>query len=81
MPSFKVEVVDTTGAGDVFHGGYIFGILKGLSLKDTIQFASALAALKCAKVGGRVGIPNLNETITFLEQNSLSEIVSGLRKS
>ena len=81
IPSFKVKVVDTTGAGDVFHGGYIFGILKGLSLKDTIQFASALAALKCAKVGGRVGIPNLNETITFLEQNSLSEIVSGLRKS
>lgn len=66
VPAFKVEVIDTTGAGDVFHGGYIYGLLKGWSIFDTIRFASALAALKCKKIGGRAGIPGLNEVLNFL---------------
>lgn len=67
-PAFEVNAVDTTGAGDVFHGGYIYGILRGWELGDTIKFASAMAALKCMKIGGRAGIPKLNEIMKFLDE-------------
>ncbi len=67
VPAFKVNVVDTTGSGDVFHGGYVFGILQGWEIIDSIRFASALAAMKCQKIGGRTGIPTLNEVTKFLK--------------
>ncbi|UCH79726.1 MAG: hypothetical protein JSW20_08180 [Nitrospiraceae bacterium] len=60
-PSFKIDVLDTTGAGDVFHGGYIYGLLQKWELKKVTRFASAVAALKCRKLGGRAGIPGLKE--------------------
>ena len=66
VPAFKVKAVDTTGAGDVFHGGYIYGILKEWPIKKTLTFASAVAALKCLKVGGRAGIPSLEEVSIFM---------------
>lgn len=65
-PAFKVDVVDTTGAGDVFHGGYIYGLLQGWDIKEVVRFASAFAALKCRQLGGRAGIPTLKEVTTFL---------------
>jgi len=61
-PAFKVKAVDTTGAGDVFHGGYVFGLLKGWPLEKITRFASAFAALKCLAPGGRTGIPTLERT-------------------
>ncbi len=66
-PAFPIEIVDTTGAGDVFHGGYLFGLLQKWPLKDTIRFASATAALKCRRLGGRAGIPRLSEVQQFLQ--------------
>lgn len=69
VPAFKVNVVDTTGAGDVFHGGYIYGLLQEWNLTDTVRFASAVAALKCRKRGGRAGIPTLDEVISFLKNS------------
>ncbi len=68
VPAFKVHTADTTGAGDVFHGGYIFGILQGWNIMETVRFASAFAALKCKKIGGRAGIPGLDEVLRFLEE-------------
>ncbi len=65
-PAFDVETVDTTGAGDVFHGGYIYGLLSGWNVKEVVRFASAFAALKCRKLGGRAGIPSLEEVKEFL---------------
>jgi sulfofructose kinase len=67
IPAFTVKAVDATGAGDVFHGGYIYGILQGWDIRDTITFASALAAMKCTKIGGRTGIPDLSGVIKFLK--------------
>lgn len=67
-PAFKVDVVDTTGAGDVFHGGYIYGLLQKWDIKEAVRFASAFAALKCRKLGGRAGIPDLNEVTEFLNK-------------
>ena len=65
-PIFEVDVVDTTGAGDVFHGAFIHGLLQGWQLAQTVEFAAAVAALKCAMLGGRAGIPNAEETAEFL---------------
>jgi len=59
VPAFRVPVVDSTGAGDVFHAGSIYGLLQGWSVPDTLRFAAAAAALKCEKLGGRPGIPTL----------------------
>lgn len=67
--AFKVDVVDTTGAGDVFHGAYITGLLHAWDLRRTAVFASAVAAIKCTQLGGRAGIPDLQVTQGFLEQN------------
>jgi sulfofructose kinase len=66
-PGFPVKVVDTTGAGDVFHGAFIYGLLKRWDLKKTTKFANACAAIKCRKLGGRAGIPNLAEAMDFIE--------------
>lgn len=67
-PAFKVEVVDTTGAGDVFHGGYIYGLLQRWDIKDVVRFASAFAGLKCRKLGGRAGIPDLEEVKALMNK-------------
>jgi ribokinase len=66
IPTFKVDVVDTTGSGDVFHGGYIYGLLQKWNIKDVIRFATAFASLKCRKLGGRAGIPSLEEVEALL---------------
>ncbi|UCD36408.1 MAG: hypothetical protein JSU90_06165, partial [Nitrospiraceae bacterium] len=68
-PAFSVDAVDTTGAGDVFHGGYIYSLLMKWDMRRVLRFASAFAALKCRKVGGRAGIPSLQETERFLREN------------
>ena len=65
-PGFNVDAADTTGAGDVFHGAYIYGLLCEWGIKDVVRFASAAAALKCRKPGGREGIPTLKEIEDFL---------------
>lgn len=64
---FKVRVVDTTGAGDVFHGAFIYGLLRSWPLRKTTEFANACAAIKCRKLGGRAGIPALTQVQNFLE--------------
>lgn len=69
VPAFKIQPADTTGAGDVFHGGFIYGLLQQWELKDIIVFTSAIAAMKCTKVGGREGIPSLFEIEAFLAKH------------
>lgn len=70
IPAIPVKAVDTTGAGDVFHGGYIYGLMQGWDICETVRFASAMAALKCTRIGGRAGIPDLLETRQFLTGQS-----------
>jgi sulfofructose kinase len=63
--AFRVDTVDVTGAGDVYHGAYLFGILKGWTLAQKMRYASAAAALKCQSRGARDGIPTFRQTMTF----------------
>jgi sulfofructose kinase len=78
-PSFEVEVVDTTGCGDVFHGAYIVGLLEGWDLHQTAQFASAVSALKATRLGGRAGIPTLERTLAFLAERGIELPLSAER--
>jgi sulfofructose kinase len=71
QPAYKVNVVDTTGAGDTFHGAYLYASLQeSWSPQYRLQFASAVAALKCTRLGGRKGIPTLAETLDFIEKHA-----------
>ncbi len=66
QPAFKVNVVDTTGCGDVFHGAYAAALARGMNVSDRMRFAAAVAALKAAKSGAQKGIPTLAEVHKFL---------------
>jgi sugar/nucleoside kinase (ribokinase family) len=66
IQGFKVNVVDTTGAGDVFHGGFIYGLLQNWEVTKILNFANTVAALKCQHLGGRRGIPTSKEVQEFL---------------
>lgn len=61
VPSYKVDVIDTTGAGDVFHGAFAFGLSTCRDAQQCAHLASAVAAIKCKKLGGRVGIPSFKQ--------------------
>lgn len=70
IPGFKVSVVDTTGAGDVFHGAYAYALSKGMEKRGGLKFAAATAALKCTKQGGRSGIPSCAEVDEFCKNHA-----------
>lgn len=64
--AYLVKACDTTGAGDAFHAGYLFGLLKGYGMPARLRFGAAVAALKCTKPGARTGAPKLREVERFL---------------
>jgi sulfofructose kinase len=66
IDAFAVDVVDTTGAGDTFHGAFCYGLAQGFELARNLVFSSAVAAMKCRKMGGRAGIPTRGEVADFL---------------
>lgn len=66
QPAFRVTAVDTTGCGDAFHAGYIYGLLQNWSLAERLRFAAAVAAIKTRRHGGRSGLPTLVEVEDFL---------------
>jgi sulfofructose kinase len=63
--AYPIDAMDTTGCGDAFHGGLIYAILQNWSTQRALEFASAVAALKCRKMGGRAGLPTLDEVNRF----------------
>lgn len=67
MPAFEVKVVDTTGAGDVFHGAFMVGLIEGMAWLELLRFASATAALSCTRLGARPSIPYRDEVERFLK--------------
>lgn len=72
-PGFVVETVDTTGAGDVFHGAFIGGLLAGWPIERILDFANAMAGLNCTCLGARGGIRS--------EQEALALVAGGSRHS
>jgi sulfofructose kinase len=60
-PAFVVNAVDTTGAGDVFHGAFCYAVLEGMPMRHALDFSNAMAALNCTSPGARGGIRGLEE--------------------
>src|SRR5579871_3405371 len=67
-PAFVVNCVDTTGAGDVFHGAFCYAVLEGMSMRDALEFSNAMAALNCTRVGARGGIATAPEARALMER-------------
>jgi sulfofructose kinase len=64
-PGVRVKAVDTTGAGDVFRGAFIYALLRGDAPRDILRFANAAAALSCTKVGAMSSVPALADVTAF----------------
>ncbi len=69
--AFKVDVSDTTGAGDVFHGAFSYFLTRGYGIVEIMRYSSACAAMACREVGGRRGIPTLPELLAFIEASNI----------
>jgi sulfofructose kinase len=70
LEGFVVDAVDTTGAGDTFHGAFCAGLSCGMAWEDLLRFASAAGALCCTRKGARVGIPTASEVDCLLNQHN-----------
>jgi sulfofructose kinase len=80
-PAFVVNCVDTTGAGDVFHGAFCYAVLEGLSMRDSLDLANAMAALNCTAIGARGGIKSLADARALIargERRSSREYDTGV---
>lgn len=66
VPAFQLPIADTTGAGDVFHGAFLYALLHDQPLTQALTFANAAAALSCRAVGGHPGCPTLAEVHALL---------------
>jgi sulfofructose kinase len=60
-PAYVVNCVDTTGAGDVFHGAFCYAVLQGMPMREALEFSNAMAALNCTALGARGGIRGMDE--------------------
>ncbi len=70
MPAFAVNAIDTTGAGDAFHGAFAAAIADKQPFLEALRFASAVAALCCTKIGARTGLPLRREVNAFLSEHA-----------
>lgn len=66
FPAFRIEAIDTLGAGDIWHGAFALALGEGMPLEAAIPFASAAAAIKCTRPGGSSGAPDRAEVTAFL---------------
>lgn len=71
LPAMEVAVVDTTGAGDVFHGAFDTAFLNGMDVVSAARFATGVSSIKCTQMGGRAGIPDRVTLEKFLETGEI----------
>jgi sugar/nucleoside kinase (ribokinase family) len=72
-PGFHVEAKDTTGAGDIFHGAFVYGLVRGWALEEILEFSCGAAALNCTASGARGGIACLDEITRLRKTGERSE--------
>ena len=71
LATYDVPVIDTLGAGDVFHGAFLAGLLRGWDAKRTADFSNAVSSIKCTRAGGRAGIPDFKTVMRFMETGEI----------
>lgn len=71
LPAMDVPVVDTTGAGDVFHGAFDAAYLNGLDIVSAAKYATGVSSIKCTQMGGRAGIPDSETLEIFLKTGEI----------
>lgn len=71
MVGFDVDVVDTLGAGDVWHGAFALALAEQMPTRDAVLFSNAVAAQKCTRPGGREGSPTRIETDIFMKEHTI----------
>ena len=74
-PVYKVEAIDSNGSGDVFHGAFAAGIVKGYDFETCCYFSSAVSALKCTGVGARESAPDFETVKQFMEENGTGGLI------
>ncbi len=67
-PAFVVNCVDTTGAGDVFHGAFCYAVLQNMATRDALEFSNAMAALNCTALGARGGIRAVDDALGLMRR-------------
>jgi len=72
LPVFKIDAVDTLGAGDVFHGGFVLALAEQRTEIEAMRFGAAVAGIKCTRIGGSAGAPTRPEVEVFLVENGIS---------
>jgi sugar/nucleoside kinase (ribokinase family) len=68
VPAFHVQVVDSTGAGDVFRAGFIYGLVQGWPTEDVLRFGNAAAAVNCTRAGAMAGVPRLQDVTALMNR-------------
>jgi sugar/nucleoside kinase (ribokinase family) len=68
VPAFRVDAVDTTGAGDVFRGAFIYAMLRGHEPPDVLRYANAAAGLSCTRLGAMNGVPSMEDVQRVLRE-------------
>lgn len=69
VSSIKVKAYDSTGAGDIFHGAFIYGLIRGMSLAENLKFSNIAGALSVRKIGTRYSFPELSEVLDIYEKS------------
>lgn len=73
-PAYQVSCLDTTGAGDAFHGAFCYGMLAGMPLGEVLEFSNAAAALNCTAIGARGHIPDIQEVESLIATSAAGKI-------
>jgi len=78
-PAYNITPVDTTGAGDAFHGAFLYGLVHDYDIDQCIRLASAVSAMNCLTIGGRAGLPTFEQVEAFMASQTYGEakIVAG----
>jgi sulfofructose kinase len=68
-PIYPATVVDSNGSGDVFHGAFAAGLVKGFDFEACCHFSSAVSAIKCMGIGARESVPDFETVKRYLKEN------------
>lgn len=70
LPAYPIQAIDSTGAGDAFHGAFALAVARGMAWDDALRFASAAGALTCTELGARAALPYEDKVLSLISNNN-----------